>query len=113
MRILFWNQSFLPTIGGVEIFTARLAGRLMARGHEAMVVADRHPNNLPEKDAFDGLSVRRFAFLNAVTNRGQNPREGLRLLSEITSAVANVKRFFRPDVVHVNLSDTSPMFHLR
>jgi glycosyltransferase involved in cell wall biosynthesis len=113
MRILFWNQSFLPTIGGVEIFTARLAGRLMARGHEAIVVTDRHPNNLPEKDEVDGLSVLRFAFLNALANRGRNPREGLRLFREITAAVANLKRFFRPDVVHVNLSDASPLFHLR
>jgi glycosyltransferase involved in cell wall biosynthesis len=113
MRILFWNQSFLPTIGGVEVFTARLAGKLIARGHQAMVITDRHPNALPEEGEFDGLPVRRFAFRDALTYRAQDARAGLRLLRDITLGVARVKRDFRPDIVHVNLSDASPLFHLR
>lgn len=112
-RILYWNQSFLPFTGGAEIFTARLASGLVARGHEAMVITTRLPRNLPEIDEIDGVSVRRFAFLDALAPNGLDPRAKLLQIKEITSRVAEVKREFRADLVHVNLSDASPLFHLR
>jgi glycosyltransferase involved in cell wall biosynthesis len=113
MRILFWNNSFLPTIGGVEIFTARLAEQLVARGHEIFVVAPRYPAHLPEREQFNGYTVIRLAFLDALVHGGPDPRAGLRLMQEITSAVAKLKRTFRPGLLHVNLADASPIFHLR
>jgi glycogen(starch) synthase len=113
LRILFWNQSFLPTIGGVEAFTARLAGKLIARGHDALVIADRYPGDLPETDELDGIPVRRLGFFEALTMRGSDPRAALRAHGDILAAVSALKRTFRPDVVHVNLADASPFFHLR
>jgi hypothetical protein len=39
MRVLFWTDWFLPSIGGVEVFSARLLPDLVRRGHEITVVS--------------------------------------------------------------------------
>lgn len=41
MRLLFFAQSFLPVIGGAEVFLDGLARRLVARGHAVKVIAAR------------------------------------------------------------------------
>jgi glycosyltransferase involved in cell wall biosynthesis len=41
MRLLFFAQSFLPVVGGAEVFLDGLATRLVARGHEVKVLAAR------------------------------------------------------------------------
>lgn len=111
MRILFWNGPFLPRIGGVEIFTARLAGGLIARGHQVAVACNGQAGDEPE--VVPGLQVIRFPFLQVLGPTNPDPRARLRLIAETTAAAAELKRSFAPDLVHVNLSDASPYFHLR
>lgn len=41
MRLLYFAQSFLPVIGGAEVFLDGLARRLVAHGHEVKVIAAR------------------------------------------------------------------------
>jgi glycogen synthase len=113
MRILFWNQLFLPSIGGVEILTSRLAARLIARGHEVAVVATRLPRSLPASEVIGGVPVHRFRFNEALAPDGGDPGAKLDLLADIVNDVSSLKRQFRPDVVHINLSDANPYFHLR
>lgn len=78
-----------------------------------MVITNRLPRNLPEIDEIDGVAVRRFAFLDALAPNGLDPRTKILRIKEITSRVAEVKKEFRADLVHVNLSDASPLFHMR
>ena len=111
MRILFWNQLFLPSIGGVEIMTSRLAAALIARGHEVAVVATRQPKSLAAHDVINGVAVHRFPFSDALSQ--SHPRASIDVLADIVAKVSSLKRQFRPDVVHTNLSDASPYFHLR
>jgi glycosyltransferase involved in cell wall biosynthesis len=111
MRILFWNGPFLPRIGGVEIFTARLAEGLMARGHQVAVVANGQAGIDPE--IVPGLQVTRLPLLEEVNPTSPDPRVKLRMIAQVTADAAAVKRAFRPDLVHVNLTDAGPFFHLR
>jgi glycosyltransferase involved in cell wall biosynthesis len=111
MRILFWNGSFLPRIGGAEIFTARLAQGLVARGHQVAVAANDEGGG--EAEGLPGVAVSRFRFHDALRPTATDARARLQLVGDIGSAAAKLKRSFRPDVVHVNLSDTSAFFHLR
>jgi glycogen(starch) synthase len=62
MRVLYWTDWFLPSIGGVEVFSARLLPALARRGHEITVVAGHHREGLPEETDFMGVTVRRFLF---------------------------------------------------
>lgn len=41
MRLLFFAQSFLPVVGGAELFLDGLARRLVERGHAVTVIAAR------------------------------------------------------------------------
>lgn len=109
MRILFWNNAYLPHIGGVEIYTARLAAGLIARGHEVEVIAQRLPGD-PDEEVRDGVRVRRFDFLAALQG---DPAQRFVAMKTLTDAIAAVKRAFQPDIVHVNLADAGPYFHLR
>ena len=41
MKILMASERFLPDLGGVEVFTARLAAALLERGHEVALITSR------------------------------------------------------------------------
>jgi glycosyltransferase involved in cell wall biosynthesis len=115
MRILYWNELYAPWIGGTEIFTSRLATRLVARGHQVLVVAARHPASLPASDRIDGIEICRLPFYDALERHSASlaDRQAIaRAVGQILSRAAELKRKFRPDVVHVNFSGASSHFHL-
>lgn len=107
MRVLYWTQLFWPYIGGVEVLGARLLVSLRARGHELQVVTSHGALELPDEEEFEGIPVHRLPFETALS--GQD-------LGSMTAAlqrVAVLKREFRPDLTHVNLTDASVFFHLQ
>ncbi len=112
MRILFWNQAYLPRRGGVESFTARLAGGLVEAGHHPVVVTQRQAAAEPDEETVEGVSVHRFDFAKALDIRA-DPAGAIRHLGRLTGEIAALKQRIRPDMVHVNLTDGSPIFHLR
>jgi glycogen(starch) synthase len=61
----------------------------------------------------DGIEVHRFPFLEALDPRGRDPLANFERLTGIISAVSEIKRKIKPDIIHINLSDPSPFFHLR
>ncbi len=67
MRILFWTDVFWPTIGGIEVLSARLVSALRARGHELLVITSQPGPDLPEVDVYDGVCIRRLPFRTAWT----------------------------------------------
>ena len=106
MRVLFWTDWFLPSIGGVEIFAARLLPALARRGHEVTVIAGHHCDGLPEETDFDGVLVRRFPFHQALAARE------LGALSETLRQVSRLKQELRPELVHLNTLGPSVFFQL-
>jgi glycosyltransferase involved in cell wall biosynthesis len=113
MRIMFWNEAFLPHIGGQEIFTMRLAQGLIERGHEIAVVTGTHTEGLADSEVLEGVRIHRFRFLEAITGAGSQGEAAIEHMMDLLPRLANVKRSFRPDLVHVNFAGTTPFFHLR
>ena len=107
MRVLFWSDWFLPSIGGVEVFSARLLPALAARGHDITVVAGHHAPGLPDITDFSGVTVRRFPFHPLLAANDLERTAG------VLARVARLKRELAPDVVHLNTLGPSILFHLR
>jgi glycogen(starch) synthase len=107
MRVLFWSEQFWPGIGGIEIWGTRLLSALQEYGHQFAVIASRDDAQLPEQDRYEGISIHRFPFWNALTARN------IAKLAEVTRAVADIKRDMEPDLIHLNLTGPSVYFYLQ
>lgn len=105
MRVLFWSYVFWPDIGGIEVVTAQLLPALMERGHEFMVVAQGSSDSLSEAD-FHGIPIHRFPFDAALLRRDMSE------LGAILKSIADLKRAFKPDLIHLNTSGPDAFFHL-
>jgi glycogen(starch) synthase len=107
MRVLFWSDWFLPSIGGVEVFSGRLLPALAARGHDITVVAGHHRAGLPDVTDFSGVTVRRFLFHPLLA------ANDLERTAVTLAMIARLKRDLAPDIVHLNTLGPSILFHLR
>jgi glycogen(starch) synthase len=110
LRVLFWNEAYLPILGGVERMTRNLAAGLLARGHQVAVVAEASRPDLPAHEVIDGVEVHRFPFFQVLNARDT---ETLTRFRAIEQSVLRLKADFRADIVHVNLAGANPLFHLR
>ncbi|HJU65348.1 MAG TPA: glycosyltransferase family 4 protein [Gemmatimonadaceae bacterium] len=105
MRVMYWSQLYAPYIGGVEVLSAKLLAGLRERGHELVVVTSHGYLNLPDVMEHEGVPVHRFLFPSALANRD------LDLIVRERRRLAALKREFRPQLLHVNISDPSFLFH--
>ncbi len=105
MRILHWNDGFLPHIGGTETLVRDLCRAQMACGHVVAVAAGGLPG-CAEQDCIDGIPIYRRPMPDV--HLAQNPG----LMGRLVQACAEVKRTFRPDIVHVHGSGMSSWFHV-
>ena len=104
-RVLFWQETFLPHIGGVEVLAPKLLSGLRERGYEFIVITrDDHVDRPTETDC-DGIPVHRYPFATAYM--GGNLEQLVRMRSQI----AQLKRRFAPDLIHINLFGPSALFH--
>jgi len=106
MRVLYWTDWYLPSIGGVEVFSARLLPALVRHGHQITVVAGHHRTGLPDVTARDGVDVHRFWFHLALAANDVDR------ISELLAAVAALTRRVAPDLIHLNTLGPSVLFHL-
>lgn len=106
MRILFWCESFWPRIGGLEILGARLVRALRARGHELVVVTLQEIDEGEAPSGFEGVPIHRLPFRHAIES--MDPAR----VAWQHAQVRDLKRTFRPDLVHVYSTAFGAMFHL-
>jgi glycogen(starch) synthase len=107
MRVLFWTDWFLPSIGGVEVFSARLLPALARRGHEITVVAGHHRAGLPDVTVVEGVTVRRYWFHQLLA---ANDLHGV---AETVARIGRLKQELLPEVFHLNTLGPSVLFHLQ
>jgi len=107
MRILYWTGLFPPYIGGVEVLSSQLLPALLRQGHDFRVVTSHGGLDLPDVDAFQNIQVHRFHFHRALA------KGDLVGMADIRRRLLQVKREFRPDVVHINVTEPSFVFHLQ
>jgi glycogen(starch) synthase len=104
MRILFWSSAFLPQIGGIGVLAAQLLPAMRKRGYEYIVISSRDDQSLPPSTTFEGIPVHRFPFWQSIVD--------IDALMEVKRQVADLKRLFAPDLIHMNASGRDDFFHL-
>jgi glycosyltransferase involved in cell wall biosynthesis len=107
LRFLYLAQSFWPTIGGVEISHRRLLEALVARGDEVTVLTSPYPGAMREDESLTGIEIHRFPFRQALEAHDATA------VARGIAQVAAIKRRFRPDLVHVAMTDPIGFYHLR
>lgn len=102
MRVALVPSAFAPAVGGVEVFTAEVAGGLGAAGHEVEVWTSWHgAQGQPSRDLLSGTRVHRFDFpMPRASVRALAVWPWLAVLALLRLLV--VARRFRPDVINVH-----------
>lgn len=106
MRILQWSEVFSPYIGGAQTSGLNLLLGLRSRKHECLVVTSHGEQDLLDIDMVQGIPVYRFPFNTAFVTH--NPHQ----LLATRKRVAELKRQFAPDLIHINCFGPSVFFHL-
>jgi glycogen(starch) synthase len=107
MKILYWAELFPPYVGGASILGGKLTGALVRRGHTVEVVTSHRGLDLPDEDEHDGIPLHRFGFWHALAEGG--PEAVLRQRRRL----GRLKERFGPDLLHLNLTGPSGIFHLQ
>jgi glycogen(starch) synthase len=107
MRVFFWTEMFWPYIGGIEVLSAGLLGKLQARGHHVVVVTSHLDGmDLPDVESHQGIEVHRFRFREPFSRK--DPAGIVRVRKQL----ADLKHSFAPDLVHLHFSGPSAYYHL-
>ena len=93
MRILVWTAHFLPHIGGVEGFSARLWPRLVTAGHQVQLITC-NTNGATDQECIEGVNVLRLKCINLLRSRYPVP------------ILRNAKRLWRKDQFDVIVTNT-------
>jgi glycogen synthase len=107
MKILYWTESFWPTIGGIEVFSAQFIPAMQKRGFDLSVVTDHRNLNLPDTAFLNGIPVHRFHFQKALE------QHDIGHISLILRRIAELKQTIRPDLIHINTCGPGTFFQLR
>ena len=106
MRVLFWSESFWPSIGGSETFAAVLIEGLRTRGHDFEVVTRQNAEDEPLTDRWQGIPVHRIP----VDERAATECD-LGVILPARHRIAKLKQRFQPDLVHISLPGPSLVVH--
>ena len=104
MRVLVWQESFWPSIGGISASALLLLEGLQNRGHDFAVATIAGPG-LPARSIVNGVTVHRFPFANALKDRD------LDTVMAIRERVGRLKQEFAPELIHVNGLGPSVFYH--
>jgi glycogen(starch) synthase len=107
MNVLFWSETYPPSVGGVEVWGSLFVDALTARGHRVAVVCGAEPGRDAERDDGDGAArLHRFPFWQSLTGK-----DGARSFAT-RAVIARLKETFRPDVVHLSSLGPSLFYDL-
>lgn len=106
MRILYWTDLYHPHVGGVEVFSQKLIPALQQKGHEVIVVTSHRRYQLPDQSLENNIPIYRFHFWDALE------KNNLKQSILIRKQIAQLKKTFQPDLVHLHFGATS-FFHLQ
>ncbi len=107
LTVWLFPSAYAPHIGGIERVTADLVEGLRNRGHMAVIVTNRYPDDLAAYENIDGTSVFRFAW----------PSPSRKPAALLKAAINGVRTMYAlrklpipaPDIVHVHgLSSHNP-----
>jgi len=97
MKVLFWLNSFLPDVGGIQTLAERLIPQLQDLGHDVRMLTAYTPGAVPDHLMYnDQFELWRVDSLGPVLER--SPGGMLRAKQQITRIIAD----FDPDVIHIH-----------
>jgi glycogen(starch) synthase len=100
MNVAIFASAFYPHVGGVEELCRQLGRALLRVGDHPLIVTNRWPKDLAERQAVEGLDVRRFVF--RVPERNWRQMGGAVLYGPSTlRAVCSALRAHATQVIHV------------
>ncbi len=105
-RILHWNESWRPLIGGTEVLLQHLTAEQLRRGAAVAALTDHAHAQLAPRENLHGVTVHRLPLKRALLS-GQP--------AELRAAAAAVRRVideFRPELIHLHLNGPSVWFAL-
>ena len=102
--------SYPPVVGGLQTVAHNLAKQLLKRGHEARIVTNRYPIDLPPREHVEGVLVDRVLLLKPSLDQLRRRRPDLFLAALYYGPksywrLTNVFNEFRPDVVNIHFPD--------
>lgn len=107
MKVLFWSELFWPYLGGVEILAATFLTAMHRRGVEFVVITSHGHLDLPDEGDHAGIPIHRLPF-RAALSAGDLPQ-----LLRARRRVADLKRKFAPDLVHMFALGPSALLQLQ
>ena len=105
MKVLYWSGLFWPHIGGVEVLSLQFIPAMQAKGYEFIVLTSQSNPDLQSNENYNGIPIYRLPFHKGGIHNLEN-------IKEIKQKVEEVKKDFKPDLVHINSIDISIFFHL-
>jgi glycogen(starch) synthase len=105
MRLMVWSTSFWPHLSGVEVLATCWLTALRERGHDVRVVTLQDSPHLPADDVYHGIPVHRVPVRQALASGNLDE------LSRLRAQVADLKRRFQPDLVHVYHAGPEILLH--
>ena len=96
MNILLWPAHYLPSIGGLEIFTHSLAVQLKKMGHRILVLANNQNSYEYNEMTIEGIPVHIFPFVAALHSHK------LEVIQKIIAQVRLLVEDFSPDLANVH-----------
>jgi glycogen(starch) synthase len=105
VRVLHWNERWLPLVGGTEVLLHDLTTEQRRRGHTVAAICDRALDALPRRENRSSVELHRLDLCAAL--RSADPR----FLRRVANEVVAIRREFRPEIVHLHLNGPSLWFH--
>lgn len=95
MRIVLTVDSFLPAISGVTVYLSKVAGYLVAQGHEVLILAASTDGPFTE-ETYQGARVARLRSIVSPFKKSVRYVVGQQFM------VNRLLREFQPDIIHVH-----------
>ncbi|MEM8857428.1 MAG: glycosyltransferase family 4 protein [Chloroflexota bacterium] len=96
MKVLFWLNTFLPDLGGIQSFTADLMPHLIDKGHEITMIADHGRKMRPPFSYHGDVPVHTFNMIRPVFSKN------LAGIVKARKGIVEVIREVQPDLVHMH-----------
>ena len=64
MNIMLQNHTFLPRLGGIENYLYYVAKTLKGKGHQPVILCEKHDSRLPSFENYSGIKILRHPYYN-------------------------------------------------
>ena len=98
MRILYWTPQFWPEFGGIQSLSTKTLPILKEYGHDILIITSHGNSEQSGKDEYMSIPIHRFHIWEALLNNDVS------LILEITKQITELKKTYRPDVIHIDFS---------